>query len=225
MTQKLEKEIQELLEKYVNPDTLIEISNRLLKIIDNNTSIKQVEEFMLTFNQKVRTSPQIPTKEECDFRLELCTEELIEIAEACGSEVLSAFGRKLFHKSQEIHYKVEQNRENIKPNLIALLDGLEDQQYVLDGFKITCGTQSMSKDLFDEIHESNMSKACITQEEAQATTDKYNSEGIPVTFSPKMLDGKVIYLITRNSDNKILKSINYKPADLLKVFPVGNSPG
>lgn len=217
MTEKLEKQIQEVLEKYVTTDALIEITEKLRNVININSSIGQVEEFMIINDQTIRNKPEMPTIEECLFRLELCKEELVEMAEACGSTVLSLFGTNLYNTSESIRHKVEKQRETLKPNLTALLDGLVDQQYVLDGFKLKCGFQHINDDAFEEVHNSNMSKICISKEEAQATVEKYALDGISVQIKEK----DNFYLILRTRDNKVLKSINYKPADLYKFISDG----
>jgi predicted HAD superfamily Cof-like phosphohydrolase len=45
------------------------------------TNFKQVEEFMSTFGQEVRKSPELPKKEEQALRVELIEEELNELKE------------------------------------------------------------------------------------------------------------------------------------------------
>ena len=59
-----------------------------------------------------------------------------------------------------------------------------------------------------------MSKACATEEEANATIEHYRrKDGTECHFEKK--DGK--FLIYRTSDSKTLKSINYSPADLDRI--------
>ncbi len=95
-------------------------------------------------------------------------------------------------------------------DLVEVADALADLQYVLSGAVLEFGLGDKFKALFDEVHRSNMSKTCESLEEAEATVDHY-----------KRLDqdGRVEhsgdhYLVYRNSDNKVLKNINYSPADL-----------
>lgn len=221
MTQKTEKELYELMENLVaiglEKVSATDLVDNIKLIVDRNSSIKQVEDFMNTFNQKVRVSPEMPPSKECLFRLELCKEELVEAAEACGSEVLSLFGRNLYETSEKIRYKVENAREHLVPSLVGLLDALEDSQYVLDGFKITAGMQNISEEAQLEVHNSNMSKVCENIEIAHLTQQKYNNEEIWTEFNV-LSNGRAI--ITRNSDKKVLKSINYKPAQLGKFINV-----
>jgi hypothetical protein len=59
-----------------------------------------------------------------------------------------------------------------------------------------------------------MSKVCQTKEEALATIEKYVNEGIS-TQSKKVGD---FFVISRMSDNKVLKSVNWKEPDLKTIL-------
>jgi hypothetical protein len=95
--------------------------------------------------------------------------------------------------------------------MVEIADALTDLQYVLDGAYLAFGMQNIKDELFDHIHESNMSKLCDTPEIAQATKDKYLAEGVVTYIKFDENSGK--YMVKRDSDNKVLKSIDYKPAD------------
>jgi len=58
---------------------------------------------------------------------------------------------------------------------------------------------------FSKVTESNFSKFCFSQEEADLTIEKYKNQGIE-TYCKKR--GK--YYVVYRKDGKILKSINYK---------------
>lgn len=64
----------------------------------------------------------------------------------------------------------------------------------------------------DEVFKSNMSKACVTEEEAQQTVAKYKAEGVD-TYVKKYND---YFVVKRKNDGKVLKSINFKEPDLKK---------
>jgi hypothetical protein len=86
---------------------------------------------------------------------------------------------------------------------------------VLSGAILEFGMADKFKELFDEVQRSNMSKACESPEEAQATVDHYtNNRQTPCYF--KEIDGK--WLVYRTADEKTLKSINYSPADLSTIL-------
>ena len=98
---------------------------------------------------------------------------------------------------------------------MEIADALCDIQYVLSGAILEFGMGDKFKLLFDEVQRSNMSKACNSIEEAEATVKHYSNErNTPCYYKEK--DGK--YLVYRTSDDKTLKSINYSPADLKSIL-------
>jgi hypothetical protein len=84
-------------------------------------------------------------------------------------------------------------------------------QYVLSGAILEFGLADKFKSLFEEVHRSNMSKACVNEDEAKATVEHYSQHYNAKAYY-KEVDGK--WLVFREDDNKTLKSINYSPADL-----------
>jgi len=95
-------------------------------------------------------------------------------------------------------------------DLVEIADAFTDIQYVLSGAIISFGMQDIFAELFEEVQSSNMSKACETREEAEKTVQKY--AWLDQQWTIKEKDDK--YLVLRDTDNKVLKSINYKPADI-----------
>jgi predicted HAD superfamily Cof-like phosphohydrolase len=152
-----------------------------MKIKDPN-SLNQVAEFHTTFKHPVIKKPAIPSKERCELRISLLAEELKELQQA-----------------------VDEN------NLLEVADALCDLQYVLAGAILEFGLGEKFKELFDEVHRSNMSKACKSFEEANLTIDYYKNTANTSSYH-KEIDG--LFLVYRTADNKTLKSVNYSPADL-----------
>jgi predicted HAD superfamily Cof-like phosphohydrolase len=111
-------------------------------------SLSQVAEFHYTFHHPVLKKPEIPSKNRCDLRVELISEELQELKEA-----------------------IENN------DLVEVADALCDIQYVLSGAILEFGLGYKFKALFDEVQRSNMSKACKTEEEAINTIKHYEKKG------------------------------------------------
>lgn len=157
-----------------------------------------------------------PPVDKLKLRLSLELEELYEKAQAMGLE--ATFCDMLHKKSNETAYifrsggpyPAKDNPDRYDP--VALLDACCDQRYVQDGTVLTCGLDTVFYDAFAEVQRSNMSKFPSTMEEAMATGDKYFAEGIPVVCDYGM-QGKP-FVVQRRSDGKILKSINYSPANL-----------
>lgn len=148
--------------------------------------LNQVAQFHQTFGHPILPEPKIPSKDRCDLRVSLIAEELKELQEAIDAG-----------------------------DLVEVADALCDIQYVLSGAVLEFGLGEKFKTLFDEVQRSNMSKACETAEEAEATVQHYaenkDTEGYFVQKGDK-------YMVYRKGDDKTLKSINYSPADLKSIL-------
>jgi predicted HAD superfamily Cof-like phosphohydrolase len=151
-------------------------------------SLNQVAEFHRTFKAPVLETPQIPSADRCKLRVSLIAEELRELQEAIDNQ-----------------------------DLVEVADALCDIQYVLSGAVLEFGLGDKFVDLFNEVQRSNMSKACSTYEEAEATVNHYaKKDG---TEAEIVQDGDK-FLVYRTTDNKVLKSVKYSPADLKGILGV-----
>ena len=107
-------------------------------------------------------------------------------------------------------------KEAIENNdLVEVVDGLCDLMYVLSGSILEFGLRDKFVELFNEVQRSNMSKACNTQQEALMTLSHYKKKDGTEGYYKK-INGK--WLVYRASDDKVLKSINYSPAELKKII-------
>lgn len=106
--------------------------------------------------------------------------------------------------------------EAIKNNdLVEIADALCDLQYVLSGAVLEFGLGNKFEELFNEVQRSNMSKACDSQKEALMTLSHYKKkDGTEGHY--KEINGK--WIVYRKGDNKVLKSINYSPANLKNIL-------
>ena len=136
--------------------------------------------------KKILDKPTIPDGKRCELRVELISEELNELKEAIANN-----------------------------DLVEVADALCDIQYVLSGAVHEFGMSEKFVRLFNEVQRSNMSKACETKEEAEATIKYYKEEKGTDSFYEEK-EGK--FLVYREGDRKTLKSINYSPADLKKIL-------
>ncbi len=149
-----------------------------------NTYLEKVKAFHSLMDAPVLDYPYIPQNRQ-ELRVSLIQEELNELKEAIADN-----------------------------NLVEVLDALCDLQYVLSGCILEFGLQKVFDNAFEAVHNSNMSKACSTEEELANTIKKYTLDNIPVDFIIK--DGK--YIVIRANDKKVLKNINYKPVDLTQFI-------
>ena len=156
------------------------------KKIKEPQGLNDVAEFHTTFDLPCVEQPAIPLTDRCNLRLSLLQEELNELKEA-----------------------IEQN------DIIEVADALADLQYVLSGAILEFGLAHKFKDLFDEVHRSNMSKTCKTLNEAEETQHYYMKEKNTASY---IVERAGEYLVYRQADAKVLKSIKYSPANLKSIL-------
>jgi predicted HAD superfamily Cof-like phosphohydrolase len=154
--------------------------------MDEPQALNQVAEFHRTFKHPIQEKPIIPARERANLRVSLLAEELKELQQA-----------------------IEDN------DLVEVADALCDLQYVLAGAILEFGLADRFKSLFDEVHRSNMSKACKTIDEAEQTIAHYLAKDNTEAHYKEM-DG--LFLVYRTADNKTLKSIAYSPAAINEVM-------
>lgn len=181
----------------------------------NNNYIKKVEEFMTTFQQPIVDMPAVMELDRNKLRIALIFEELKEYSEASG---LLNFFAGLCKDEQEQFFVDSETEYNPVYNITEQFDALLDLQYVLSGTIIENGFKDIFDIGFNEIHRSNMSKACNNLEEAEHTVNLYTEDNQKVFYEYNKNIDK--YLIKRCSDNKILKSINYSPANLNSILNI-----
>ena len=150
--------------------------------------VSEVEEFNNLMNKPNNYVPTIPAKSEWDFVYNFILEELEEYKHACETE-----------------------------NIVEVLDALCDIAYVSIGNgAMLHGLKDKIWPAYMEVQASNLSKACSTQEEAQATVDLRSKEQGESCHYEQVSDKYVVY---RSRDRKVMKSINYFRPDLTKFFP------
>src|ERR1700733_587524 len=144
-------------------------------MIKDLNSLNQVAEFHTTFKHPIVAMPAIPSPERCKLRIELLAEELKELQQAVNDN-----------------------------DMVEIADALCDLQYVLSGAVLEFGLGEKFKELFDEVHRSNMSKACKTVKKANLTIQHYKNTANTESYY-KEADG--LFLVYREQDNKTLKSV------------------
>lgn len=143
--------------------------------------LEKVKEFHERFKHPILDEPTILHPDRSALRLSLIVEETTELIEAIE-----------------------------KKDLVGIADALGDIQYVLSGAILEFGFTNNFNDIFSEIHRSNMSKLCKSENEAIQTKHKYEKDGVEAYYEQ---EGEY-YHVKRSSDHKTLKSINYSPANL-----------
>lgn len=173
----------------------------------------KVKEFMTTFGQPVLDKPTPLPEDRQKLRIALIFEELKEYAEASG--MVEYFAKLCDEHYVDIHNNPNPDIQIVEViNEVEQLDALLDLQYVLSGAVHEQGFGEIFDEAFEEVHSSNMSKACPDIATAFRTVAKYAEEGIEVHCDTNSLP----IVIYRAEDNKVLKSIDYKPAQLAQFL-------
>jgi predicted HAD superfamily Cof-like phosphohydrolase len=151
--------------------------------------VDEVEEFNATFGKPNNYKPNIPSRNEWEFVYNFVLEELEEYKEACESG-----------------------------DIVGVLDALCDITYVSLGNGVMLhGLRRKILPAYAEVQASNMSKSCVTEEEARQTVELRSKEqGEPCHYEEK----GDYYVVYRSRDRKVMKSINYFKPDLTQFFSV-----
>ena len=150
------------------------------------SALSSVAAFHRLFRAPILASPAIPSADRCQLRVSLLKEEVQELADA------------------------------IKDNdIVEIADALADIQYVLSGAVLEFGMGGCFKSLFDDVQRSNMSKACKSLEEAEATRAHYKKTKDTDSYVQQISDDQ--WLVYRKGDDKALKSVEYSQTNLAPI--------
>jgi NTP pyrophosphatase (non-canonical NTP hydrolase) len=154
------------------------------------TNFQKVGEFHKVFGHPQTTIPQLD--------ITTTNPKLVQFRTALIEEELSEF------------------KEAVKQNdFIEMTDALADMLYVIYGAGHALGID-LDK-VFAEVHASNMSKLCQTEEEAQLTVENYKKTNT-VYKNPQYRQSGNYWTVYDADTSKILKSINFKLPDIKSVL-------
>ncbi|GAA5222128.1 nucleoside triphosphate pyrophosphohydrolase family protein [Membranihabitans marinus] len=100
-------------------------------------------------------------------------------------------------------------------DLVEVADALADIQYVLSGAILEFGLAEKFQTLFDEVHRSNMSKTCANEKVAEQTIEHYRQTKKEEGYM-EAKEGR--FIVHRKGDGKVLKSVEYSPADIKGIL-------
>lgn len=164
--------------------------------------ISEVRDFHEVFGHPVVRTPSIPDEDRMELRMKLLLEEVLE-----------TFQKDDSMNSTLIHNLMSEGE--FTDDIVKVADGLADTMYVLSGAILEFGLSNKFKEIFDAVQESNMSKACDSRDSLEDTLKYYEDQSIQVEYH-KSSEGT--FIVTRKSDNKVLKSIHYKEVDIPKIL-------
>jgi len=158
-----------------------------LELFNKVPFVDEVEEFNDLMNKPNNYEPTIPEKKEWEFVYNFVLEELEEYREACE-----------------------------RGDIVEVLDALCDIAYVsLGNGTMLHGLKDKIWPAYQEVQASNLSKACSSEEEAQATVEKRSEEQGEACHYERVGNRYIVY---RSRDRKVLKSLNYFRPNLKQFF-------
>ena len=145
--------------------------------------VSEVETFNSTMGKPNNYEPIIPEEKEWMFVYNFILEELEEYKHACETG-----------------------------DIVEVLDALCDIAYVsLGNGTMLHGLKDKLWPAYQEVQASNMSKACVSEEEAQETVRVRSAEQEEPCHYEKVGE---YYIVYRTRDRKVMKNINYFRPDL-----------
>ena len=181
-----------LMSKIEFGDDVIKEWNRLqgeIVLIKENyvPFVSEVEEFNTVMGKPNNYNPVIPSEKEWMFVYNFILEELEEYKHACETN-----------------------------NIVEVLDALCDITYVsLGNGAMLHGLKDKVWPAYQEVQASNLSKACISEEEAQETVRVRSAEQEEPCHYEQV--GKY-FIVYRTRDRKVMKNINYFRPDLTQFL-------
>lgn len=176
---------------------------------------KKISDWLTTAGVESPSEPSFPKSDKFQLALSLVLEELIEAAESgsnkeCESFLLSA-EKAIEDAKFSLHLRKESEKD--EESLTELRDACADMRVVMGNLIHFAGIKDKFNEDFNEVMESNFSKFCKTEEEADASVKAY-AEGNHPNKTGSVIEcyhEKVgeYWVIKRNSDNKVMKSIGF----------------
>jgi hypothetical protein len=164
------------------------LDNEIRNIKENYVPfVSEVETFNATMGKPNNYEPIIPEEKEWMFVYNFILEELEEYKHACETN-----------------------------DIVEVLDALCDIAYVSIGNgAMLHGLKDQLWPAYQEVQASNMSKACVSEEEAQETVRVRSAEQEEPCHYEKVGE---YYIVYRTRDKKVMKNINYFRPNLKKFF-------
>jgi hypothetical protein len=170
-----------------------ELQNEIYDLTDETQQpdyvpfVSEVEEFNALMGKPNMYSPNIPEEKEWMFVYNFILEELEEYKHACETG-----------------------------NIVEVLDALCDITYVsLGNGSMLHGLKDKVWPAYQEVQASNLSKACTSEEDAQATVETRSKEQGEACHYEKV---GTYYIVYRTRDRKVMKNIKYFRPDLTQFL-------
>jgi len=146
---------------------------------------KLVLQWAKGFGAHIADEPSVPSAAVIKTRIMLIEEELKEVKEAL-----------------------------IEGDILKIAKEYADLQYVVSGGIIEAGLASDFDAIYEEVHQSNMTKFCVSVVHAQEEAQRFTAN----TGIRHKVYSKFGRFFIKNQFGKIIKPSTYRPADMKKIF-------
>jgi hypothetical protein len=179
------------------------------------SNLQEIYEW-LSIAKTLPTEPQMPSVEQQSLVLKLMLEELTEMAESGGIEVLKEWEKHLNTYGFEVTLKkhnVINGVETLNEGLHHFIDSIVDGVFILHNNTCFAGLTKEYPEHFEKVINSNWTKFDVNAKDAFITKQSYLDKGIDTHFEEKVLNDTTYYVTYRN-DKKIMKSYRFKEPQL-----------
>lgn len=154
-------------------------------------------------------------------------EKVLEFNKAFGVKCNTTIQHDIFDKDPKlVAYRLSLIEEEVdefklaikEKNMTEILDSVGDILYVVYGAATAFGFDA--DQVFKIVQDSNMSKLCETEEDAQETVRRYQTE-VPQRYdSPayRLSDDNIHFVVYNQSTMKILKNYKYSPVSFTSLL-------
>jgi predicted HAD superfamily Cof-like phosphohydrolase len=174
---------------------------------------KRISEWLTVAGKESPSEPTFPDNDKFQLALGLILEELFEAAESGPDEQYRNF---ILSVKKEVDKRVMdyKDKERSEGDMIELRDACSDLRVVLGNLIHFAGLNQQYEQDFNDVMDSNFSKFCTTEKEANETVSAYlngthpNKKGETIECYHEKVDN--YWIVKRKEDGKILKSIYFK---------------
>jgi len=174
---------------------------------------KRISDWLTLAGVESPSEPKFPENDKFQLALGLVLEELIEAAVSGSAEQANQFLLTAQAEIKEAQDAIQSFVGSDEQDLVELRDACADMRVVMGNLIHFAGIQDKFNEDFNEVMDSNFSKFCSTEEQAQESVEAYANG----THPNKMGDVIECYhekvgdywIIKRKKDNKVLKSVGF----------------
>lgn len=199
----------------LQPQQIVDLCLQIVSKLPENNAQK-VKKFQEAFKVPKEDTIRVQEFVYRELRLALILEEAMELGKALG------FSNEELYVIVLTQYKKIKEKE-IEPGLIEVADALSDLKFVTYGAEDVFNLTSIQHEIMTEVTDSNMSKLIPKtgnfMDVVKRTVDFYKEQGIEIVTE----DCGNYFIVKNKETNKILKSVDYRPADLKPIINKLNS--